>query len=138
MFWRLLTPLKPGYSITVQGRIKNESVNKYYVTIWLLVALYRLFYKIGVRSDEFVRSGGIGEDFATEIRGLSIKFLGRVRAASRCQRENIQAISSTGDFKPELLSAGNAIIHYKIIVIDPSSPNPALIFGSNNIDENVS
>lgn len=40
----------------------------------------------------------------------------------------------TGDLKPELLSAGHAIIHDKIIVVDPlSDENCAVITGSHNL-----
>ncbi|MGZ3778412.1 MAG: phospholipase D-like domain-containing protein, partial [Mucilaginibacter sp.] len=46
---------------------------------------------------------------------------------------NITSDDAMGDFKPELLSAGNAIIHDKIIVIDPFSPNAVAIFGSHNM-----
>ncbi|WFU04531.1 hypothetical protein QA648_27510 (plasmid) [Rhizobium sp. CB3171] len=38
-----------------------------------------------------------------------------------------------GDFEPELLSAGFAIIHDKIVVIDPFSANCAVITGSHNL-----
>jgi phosphatidylserine/phosphatidylglycerophosphate/cardiolipin synthase-like enzyme len=38
-----------------------------------------------------------------------------------------------GDFEPELLSAGFAIIHDKIVVIDPFSENCAVITGSHNL-----
>lgn len=37
-----------------------------------------------------------------------------------------------GDFEAELLSAGQAIIHDKIVVIDPFSENAVAIFGSHN------
>lgn len=46
---------------------------------------------------------------------------------------NLTADDITGDFKTELLSAGAAIIHDKIIVIDPFSPNATVIFGSHNM-----
>jgi phosphatidylserine/phosphatidylglycerophosphate/cardiolipin synthase-like enzyme len=38
-----------------------------------------------------------------------------------------------GDFQNELLSAGHAIIHDKIVVIDPFSENGAVVFGSHNL-----
>lgn len=38
-----------------------------------------------------------------------------------------------GAFEQELLSAGNAIIHDKIVVIDPLSENPIVAFGSHNL-----
>ena len=39
-----------------------------------------------------------------------------------------------GDLKPELLSAGHAIIHDKIIVIDPLDPvNCTVVTGSHNL-----
>jgi phosphatidylserine/phosphatidylglycerophosphate/cardiolipin synthase-like enzyme len=38
-----------------------------------------------------------------------------------------------GDFEPELLSAGFAIIHDKIVVIDPFSPDCVVITGSHNL-----
>ena len=38
-----------------------------------------------------------------------------------------------GNFEQELLTAGIAIIHDKIIVIDPFSDNPTAIFGSHNL-----
>jgi hypothetical protein len=38
-----------------------------------------------------------------------------------------------GDFEPELLSAGFAIIHDKIVVIDPFSDGCAVITGSHNL-----
>lgn len=38
-----------------------------------------------------------------------------------------------GAFQAELLSAGNAIIHDKIVVIDPLSDNPVVAFGSHNL-----
>ncbi|GAC1358716.1 MAG: phospholipase D-like domain-containing protein [Variovorax sp.] len=39
----------------------------------------------------------------------------------------------TGDFERELLSAGNAIIHDKILVIDPVSDDPVVVTGSHNL-----
>jgi len=40
----------------------------------------------------------------------------------------------TGDLKPELLSAGHAIIHDKIVVIDPMDPEKcAVVTGSHNL-----
>nr|WP_246413231.1 phospholipase D-like domain-containing protein [Methylobacterium brachythecii] len=49
-----------------------------------------------------------------------------VRAAAITQQ--------TGDLRPELLSAGHAIIHDKIIVIDPMDPvNCTVITGSHNL-----
>ena len=38
-----------------------------------------------------------------------------------------------GNFQQELLSAGNAIIHDKIVVIDPLSDNPVVACGSHNL-----
>jgi hypothetical protein len=38
-----------------------------------------------------------------------------------------------GDFETELQSAGNAIIHDKIVVIDPLSPDCVVITGSHNL-----
>lgn len=38
-----------------------------------------------------------------------------------------------GDFQSELLSLGHAIIHDKIIVVDPFSSQGAVIFGSHNL-----
>lgn len=38
-----------------------------------------------------------------------------------------------GDFEPELLSAGFAIIHDKIVVIDPMSPDCVVVTGSHNL-----
>ena len=38
-----------------------------------------------------------------------------------------------GDFEPELLSAGFAIIHDKIVVIDPFSPDCVVVTGSHNL-----
>ena len=38
-----------------------------------------------------------------------------------------------GNFQAEQLSAGNAIIHDKIVVIDPLSDNPVVAFGSHNL-----
>jgi hypothetical protein len=38
-----------------------------------------------------------------------------------------------GDFEAELLSAGNAIIHDKILVVDPTSPNCLAVTGSHNL-----
>ena len=38
-----------------------------------------------------------------------------------------------GNFQQELLSAGNAIIHDKIVVIDPLSDNPIVACGSHNL-----
>jgi phosphatidylserine/phosphatidylglycerophosphate/cardiolipin synthase-like enzyme len=39
----------------------------------------------------------------------------------------------TGDFNPELLTLGHAIIHDKIVVVDPLSPDCAVITGSHNL-----
>ncbi|MEA1675229.1 phospholipase D-like domain-containing protein [Nitrospirillum sp. BR 11163] len=39
----------------------------------------------------------------------------------------------TGDLQPELLTAGAAIIHDKIVVIDPFSPDCVVITGSHNL-----
>jgi phosphatidylserine/phosphatidylglycerophosphate/cardiolipin synthase-like enzyme len=50
-----------------------------------------------------------------------------VRAASLKENDLI------GDFQAELLSAGHAIIHDKVIVVDPFSANSAVIFGSHNL-----
>ncbi|AEW01401.1 hypothetical protein A4D02_05265 [Niastella koreensis] len=49
----------------------------------------------------------------------------------------VQAVAITqndiiGDFEAELLSAGQAIIHDKIVVIDPFSENAIAVFGSHN------
>lgn len=38
-----------------------------------------------------------------------------------------------GDFERELLKAGNAIIHDKIVVIDPRSPDAVVVMGSHNL-----
>jgi hypothetical protein len=38
-----------------------------------------------------------------------------------------------GDFESELLKLGHAIIHDKIVVVDPLGPNAALIMGSHNL-----
>jgi phosphatidylserine/phosphatidylglycerophosphate/cardiolipin synthase-like enzyme len=38
-----------------------------------------------------------------------------------------------GDFQKELLKVGTAIIHDKVVVIDPLSPNCAVITGSHNL-----
>ena len=38
-----------------------------------------------------------------------------------------------GNFEKELLSAGNAIIHDKILVIDPLSDDPVVVTGSHNL-----
>jgi phosphatidylserine/phosphatidylglycerophosphate/cardiolipin synthase-like enzyme len=46
---------------------------------------------------------------------------------------NISSEDPVGDFEAELLSAGAAIIHNKIIVIDPFSDNPVAILGSHNL-----
>jgi len=45
---------------------------------------------------------------------------------------NITSKDAVGDFEAELLSAGNAIIHDKIVVIDPFSDDPIVVFGSHN------
>lgn len=50
-----------------------------------------------------------------------------VRAANLSEKDLI------GDFQKELLSAGHAIIHDKIVVVDPFSKNGAVIFGSHNL-----
>jgi PLD-like domain len=49
-----------------------------------------------------------------------------VRAVALTQEDII------GDFEKEMLSAGNAIIHDKIVVIDPFSENAMAVFGSHN------
>jgi hypothetical protein len=46
---------------------------------------------------------------------------------------NLQSNDLVGNFEVELLTAGIAIIHDKIIVIDPFSENPVAIFGSHNL-----
>ena len=38
-----------------------------------------------------------------------------------------------GDFKRELLKVGNAVVHDKIVVIDPMSPDCCVAFGSHNL-----
>lgn len=38
-----------------------------------------------------------------------------------------------GSFEHELLKAGHAIIHDKIVVVDPLSPNGFVVFGSHNL-----
>jgi phosphatidylserine/phosphatidylglycerophosphate/cardiolipin synthase-like enzyme len=38
-----------------------------------------------------------------------------------------------GEFAAEMLKAGNAIIHDKIVVIDPLSDNPVVACGSHNL-----
>jgi phosphatidylserine/phosphatidylglycerophosphate/cardiolipin synthase-like enzyme len=48
------------------------------------------------------------------------------------QAQAITVNDLIGDFQAELLSAGNAIIHDKIVVIDPFSDNAVAIFGSHN------
>jgi phosphatidylserine/phosphatidylglycerophosphate/cardiolipin synthase-like enzyme len=45
---------------------------------------------------------------------------------------NLKDDDLIGDFQKELLSAGHAIIHDKIVVVDPFSENGAVIFGSHN------
>jgi phosphatidylserine/phosphatidylglycerophosphate/cardiolipin synthase-like enzyme len=45
---------------------------------------------------------------------------------------NVAKSDLIGDFEKELLSAGHAIIHDKIVVVDPFSDNGAVIFGSHN------
>ncbi len=53
---------------------------------------------------------------------------------SRVLTVRAAAVSSHyGDMEPELLSAGFAIIHDKIVVIDPFSPDCAIITGSHNL-----
>jgi hypothetical protein len=39
----------------------------------------------------------------------------------------------TGDFNPELLTLGHAVIHDKIVVVDPLSPDCAVVTGSHNL-----
>lgn len=46
---------------------------------------------------------------------------------------NLHANDLIGNFEAELLTAGIAIIHDKIIVIDPFSDNATAIFGSHNL-----
>lgn len=46
---------------------------------------------------------------------------------------NLKEEDLIGDFQQELLSAGHAIIHDKIVVVDPFSKNGAVIFGSHNM-----
>jgi len=46
---------------------------------------------------------------------------------------NLTSADIMGNFEQELLSAGFAIIHDKIIVIDPFSANATAIFGSHNL-----
>jgi phosphatidylserine/phosphatidylglycerophosphate/cardiolipin synthase-like enzyme len=45
---------------------------------------------------------------------------------------NLKDDDLIGDFQKELLSAGHAIIHDKIVVVDPFSDNGAVVFGSHN------
>jgi phosphatidylserine/phosphatidylglycerophosphate/cardiolipin synthase-like enzyme len=45
---------------------------------------------------------------------------------------NLKKDDLIGDFQQELLSAGHAIIHDKIVVVDPLSENGAVVFGSHN------
>jgi phosphatidylserine/phosphatidylglycerophosphate/cardiolipin synthase-like enzyme len=46
---------------------------------------------------------------------------------------NLKNNDLIGDFQEELLSAGHAIIHDKIVVVDPFSENGVVIFGSHNL-----
>jgi len=46
---------------------------------------------------------------------------------------NLSTDDIVGNFEAEQLTLGNAIIHNKIIVIDPFSENPAVILGSHNM-----
>jgi len=45
---------------------------------------------------------------------------------------NLKDDDLIGDFQKELLSAGHAIIHDKIVVVDPFSEGGAVVFGSHN------
>jgi phosphatidylserine/phosphatidylglycerophosphate/cardiolipin synthase-like enzyme len=45
---------------------------------------------------------------------------------------NLKEPDLIGDFEQELLSLGHAIIHDKIVVVDPFSKNGTVIFGSHN------
>jgi phosphatidylserine/phosphatidylglycerophosphate/cardiolipin synthase-like enzyme len=45
----------------------------------------------------------------------------------------LSAKNAPGDFEKEMLSAGFAIIHDKIVVIDPMGDNPTIITGSHNL-----
>jgi phosphatidylserine/phosphatidylglycerophosphate/cardiolipin synthase-like enzyme len=47
----------------------------------------------------------------------------------------VQLMKATvrGDFNPEMLTLGHAIIHDKIVVVDPLSPDCAVITGSHNL-----
>jgi phosphatidylserine/phosphatidylglycerophosphate/cardiolipin synthase-like enzyme len=44
----------------------------------------------------------------------------------------LDKLDATGDFEAEMLSAGFAIIHDKIVVIDPLSANATIVMGSHN------
>ena len=65
----------------------------------------------------------------------------KVNMPATYDRKNVHLVRATGftsedvigDFEKELLSAGHAIIHDKIVVIDPFSENGAVIFGSHNL-----
>ena len=46
---------------------------------------------------------------------------------------HLQQGDLVGAFEQELLSAGNAIIHDKIVVVDPLSDNPVVACGSHNL-----
>jgi phosphatidylserine/phosphatidylglycerophosphate/cardiolipin synthase-like enzyme len=50
-----------------------------------------------------------------------------VRAAALTKSDII------GNFEAELLKAGHAIIHDKIVVVDPLSPKGFIVFGSHNL-----
>jgi phosphatidylserine/phosphatidylglycerophosphate/cardiolipin synthase-like enzyme len=46
---------------------------------------------------------------------------------------NLRDEDLVGDFEAEMYSAGHAIIHDKVLVIDPFGENAAAVFGSHNV-----
>lgn len=77
------------------------------------------------------KNKGNDDDESDDVAAISpATFLEKNVAIVRASR--IEDRDIVGDFGKEVLSAGRAIIHDKIIVVDPLSDSSSVVFGSHN------